>query len=274
MARAVVDGAVLEYETLGDPRGPAVVITVGLGAQLVQCTDEFCRPFVERGFHVVRYDNRDAGLSSDHEGERYGLAEMAGDTIGLLDVLGIGQAHLVGASMGGMIAQEVAIRAPERVLSLCSALATTGASGVGGSTAETRRVLAERIPGDQCAAVDHALRVWRVTGSRRFPDEEHHVREVIETSVRRAFRPAGYTRQLRALRDATDRTEQLRGIRVPTLVIHGDADPVIDVSGGRATAEAVPGARWLHVTGMGHDVPRALWPTVTAEILDNAGRAG
>ncbi|MFD8493690.1 alpha/beta fold hydrolase [Amycolatopsis sp. NPDC059657] len=273
MSRAEVNGIQIEYETLGDPRDPAIILTVGLGAQLIECSDLFCFPLVEAGYFVVRYDNRDAGLSTKCEGRHYSLLDMAGDTICLMDALGIDKAHLVGASMGAMIAQELTIHYPERVRSLCSMISTTGDPLVGRSTKTALRAFGQPPPKNRDEVIEQGLQIWKVVGSPGFCGEEDNVRALVAASYDRSYCPEGRKRQLMAMATAPDRTEGLRGVRVPTLVIHGEADPLIDPSGGRATAAAIPGAEWLPMPDMGHDLPKQTWPVIIAAILRNAAKA-
>ncbi|RBY86621.1 alpha/beta fold hydrolase [Blastococcus sp. TF02A-30] len=272
----------LAYETFGDPADPPVLLVMGLATQMIGWPDEFCAGLVERGLFVVRFDNRDIGLSThvheagapdimsvlggDRSGIAYGLDDLADDTAGLLDVLGLGSVHVVGASMGGMIAQLVAIRHPERVRSLTSIMSTTGDPSVGAPAESALAVLLAPPAGDREAAVQRVVDTYRVIGSPGFEFAEDDVRARAGLSFDRAYDPAGVARQLTAILTCADRTPDLGKLDVPALVIHGEQDPLVQVSGGRATAAAIPGAELLVVDGMGHDLPRALWPQLIDRI--------
>jgi pimeloyl-ACP methyl ester carboxylesterase len=293
MPRAKVDGVELEYRCDGDELAPVLLAVHGLGAQLVSFDEGFVAALVRRGFRVVRYDHRDVGLSTklDHlpppdlgralaqvaAGERaaapYSLDDLADDAAGLLDALGVDQAHVVGVSMGGMVAQLLAIRHPERVRSLCSIMSTTGAPGVGAPRPEALEVLLRPPPADRAGAIAAAVASARVIGSPGFPFDEDRVAARAAAEYDRCFAPAGVARQLAAILAAGDRTEALRRLRVPTCVIHGRADPLVTPSGGEATAAAVPGARLVMVDGMGHDLPEGAWPAIVEAIAQNAARA-
>jgi pimeloyl-ACP methyl ester carboxylesterase len=287
--RAPANGIEIVYETIGDPSDPPLLLVMGLGMQLIHWDDELCELLASRGFRVIRFDNRDAGLSTQIDARvpnmaramaglkveaPYLLDDMAADTIGLLDHLGIEAAHLVGASMGGMIAQSVAIAYPERVLSLTSIMATTGERRVGRPKLRVWGVLARRAPRDKDAYVEYFVRVFKLIGSKGFPSDEGRIRELAAASYERAHRPAGTARQLAAIMASGDRTEKLRRVQVPTTVFHGRADPLVPFRAGRATAEAIPGARLVAIPGMGHDLPREVWPRLVDEIAETATRAG
>jgi pimeloyl-ACP methyl ester carboxylesterase len=262
---------------------------MGLGMQLLGWEPEFCEQLAERGFHVVRYDNRDIGLSTgfdeagvpdiaaviggDRTGVPYLLEDLADDADGLLAGLGVDAAHVVGVSMGGMIVQELAIRHPERVRSLCSIMSTTGSYSVGQPTPEALAALTAPPGVDRDSALARGLRTWQILQSPAYPktDEEHLA--TLAAAYDRAYHPAGSARQLGAILASADRTDRLRKLDVPTQVIHGEADPLIDASGGRATAEAIPGARLMLVPGMGHDMPEQLWGAYIDAIVENARRA-
>jgi pimeloyl-ACP methyl ester carboxylesterase len=277
------------YETLGDPSDPALLLVMGLATQMLAWNAEFCEALAGRGFHVIRFDNRDVGRSQridgapptllqllrrDKRAATYTLEDMAGDAVGLLDRLGIEHAHVVGASMGGMIAQLVAIRHPERVSSLVSIMSNTGARWRGQPSPRLYPVLLKRPPRDREGYVRHSAWALRQIGSPGFPLDEDELRRLAERSYDRGLNPAGASRQLAAIVAAADRTSALRTLAVPTLVIHGTADRLIAPSGGRATARAVPGARLLMIEGMGHDHPRGAWPVLLDAIEQNAARAG
>lgn len=280
-------GIVLEYETFGDPSDPAVLLVMGFGTQMLGWDADFCRLLAARGRYVIRYDNRDCGLSTkldDHpvdlvdfitavtSGELdralsiapYSLRDMARDGVELLQGLGIDGAHVVGSSMGGMIAQKMAIEFPERVLSLTSMMSSTGEQEYGQSTPEAQQVLFSSRPADREGYVTAAERelVW---ASRRYGDTAQ-LRALAAASYDRAYYPAGVPRQLAAMILDGSRADALRTLDVPTLVIHGLDDTLIDPSGGQRTAELVPGARLLLVEDMGHDRPRTLWPRLVDAI--------
>ncbi len=279
----------LAYETFGAAGNPPLVLVMGLATQMLGWPDEFCEALADGGFHVVRFDNRDIGLSThlDEAGmpdlsplfagqpttsAPYALADMADDTIRLVDAVGLGRVHLVGASMGGMIAQEVALRHPERLLSLTSIMSTT-APNVGPPTPAASAVLFSPPATTESEAAERAITVYRVIGSPGHSLDEVALSARAQESFRRANDPAGVARQLAAIHASGDRTERLRRLGVPTLVLHGEDDPLVQVDGGRATAAAVPGARLVTWPGMGHDLPRGRWPNIIGEITTHAGRA-
>ena len=262
------------YDTIGSPDDPSLLLVMGLGFQLVHWPDEFCRLLAAEGFFVVRFDNRDAGRSTHLPGRRYTLDDMADDALGLLDVLGIESAHVVGASLGGMIAQIMAIRHPRRVRSLASLMSTTGRRGAGRTSLRVLRHAVGRRPRNEQEAIERRVRVFRAIGSTGFDQDLEEIRRVTALAFRRdPDARGGRRRQHRALRTAGDRTESLRLLTVPTVVIHGIEDRMCHPSGGRATAEAIPGAQLELVEGMGHDLPRGAWPRLVRAITGNAARA-
>jgi pimeloyl-ACP methyl ester carboxylesterase len=286
--RASVNGIEIVYETIGDPSNPPLLLVMGLGTQLIHWDVGLCELFAQRGFHVIRFDNRDSGRSTSvgapvpnlrraMAGLRidapYLLDDMADDAFGLLDHLGIEAAHVAGASMGGMIAQTMAIRSPERVLSLTSIMSTTGERRAGRPKLRVWSVLLRRAPQDKEAAVEYFVRVFRLIGSKGFPSDEDRIRALAAEAFDRGHSPAGTGRQLAAIMASGDRTERLRELRVPTLVFHGRDDPLIPFRGGRATADAIPGARLIGVAGMGHDLPRETWPRLVDAVAETAARA-
>jgi pimeloyl-ACP methyl ester carboxylesterase len=286
--RATLNGIEIAYETIGDPSDPALLLVMGLGTQLIHWDIELCERFAERGFHVIRFDNRDAGRSTHIDAPvpnlkramaglgidaPYLLDDMADDAFGLLDHLGIEAAHVAGASMGGMIAQTMAIRRPERVLSLTSIMSTTGERRAGRPKLRVWGVLLRRAPRDKDAAVEYFVRVFRLIGSKGFPADEDRVRALAAEAYDRGHSPAGTGRQLAAIMASGDRTDRLRGLRVPTLVFHGRDDPLVPFRGGRATADAIPGARLIGIPGMGHDLPRQVWPQLVDAVAETAARA-
>ncbi len=287
MTRTAANGIQIEYETVGDRGATPLLLVMGLGGQLIAWDTELCEQLAERGFYVIRYDNRDVGLSTDFEDSPapdlvallggdgstapYLLADMANDAVGLLDALGLAAAHVVGVSMGGMIVQQLAIDHPDRVLSLCSIMSTTGDRSVGQPSAEATAVLLQPPPADRAGFLDHEVATWRVISSPGFPFDEQRIRDRAGAAYDRRFLPSGVGRQLAAILASPDRTAGLGRVTVPSLVIHGDGDVLIDPSGGRATAAAIPGAGLLVVPGMGHDLPPVLWDTLVDAIVKNTG---
>ncbi|MGA2012642.1 MAG: alpha/beta hydrolase [Solirubrobacteraceae bacterium] len=286
---ATVGELELCYETFGATSDPPLLLVMGLASQMLMWDDDFCEQLAAEGFRVIRFDNRDIGRSTHMRGSRipkrwqlltrsangaaYSLDDMAGDAVGLLDELGIGAAHIVGASMGGMIAQLIAINHPDRVLSLVSIMSTTGNSRVGRPQRKMAWWMLRKSAGDRDGYISDHLDTFRLIGSQEFDFEEDRKRERAGRMFDRGYYPAGSARQLAAIVTARDRTAALREVRAPTTVIHGDADPLVDVSGGRATAEAIPGAKLVILAGMGHDLPRELWPQVIGAIAENAALA-
>ena len=288
-AMAAANGIELCYQEMGDPAGQPLLLVMGLGTQMIAWDEGFCELLAERGFRVIRFDNRDIGRSTKLEaagapprldmmlGRRgsaaYLLGDMAADTVGLMDRLEIESAHVVGASMGGMIAQAVAIEHPERVRSLVSIMSNTGSRWTGLPSRKAMAVLLGKPPRGREAAIERAVKTFGVIGSPGFPFDEERVRRISGRSYDRGHTAAGVIRQLHAITASGDRTQALHGVRVPTTVIHGNRDPLVRPAGGRATARAIPGARLKIVDGMGHDLPRQLWPVFAAEIAETAGRA-
>ncbi len=278
---AVVDvgrGIELCYDQKGDPADPPVILIAGLGQQLHSWPDEFVTKLVGRGYHVTRFDNRDAGRST-HMNYRppnpvvmfrggdprhqYHLGDMARDTVGLMDALGYADAHLVGVSMGGMIAQTVAAHHPGRVRTLTSVMSTTGARRLGRPALSTwRRMLMSKPPRTQAEEMDRAANIFSHIGSHGFPFDEQAVRTYAGTAFDRDPSPAGITRQLAGIFASGDRTAELAQIDVPTLVIHGDRDRMVHPTGGAATARAIPGARLETIVGLGHDLPVGAWDRI------------
>jgi pimeloyl-ACP methyl ester carboxylesterase len=282
-----VGGIQLCYETLGDDADPVVLLVMGLGMQMVGWREDFCRQLVARGFRVVRFDNRDAGRSTHmHElptptrrqllrrrvRAGYTLADMAGDAVGLLDHLAIERANVVGVSMGGMIAQSMAARHPQRVLSLTSIMSSSGRRWSGQPKLSSYPVLLRAGPDELEPYVEHALAMAKLIESPGFAIDVDEIRDIAATSWHRGRDRGAVPRQLAAIIASGDRTAELRRIRVPTVVIHGDRDRLIKISGGRATAKAIPDARLVVIEGMGHDLPRGVWPRLLDEIADVAER--
>ncbi|HEY5784894.1 MAG TPA: alpha/beta hydrolase [Microlunatus sp.] len=275
--RVTVGDVELAYTTAGDPTGPPVLLVAGLGGQLISWEDGFCQALVNRGLYAIRFDNRDAGLSSHLGGPApelaYGLADLAADAAGLIDALGLGSAHVVGASMGGMIVQLLAIEHPGRVRSLTSIMSTTGDPAVGEASDAAVAVLMAPPAGTREGVLDGAVVANRVLGSPSYPMAAEELRARAGRAFDRAYDPAGFARQLQACMTTPDRTENLRRIDLPALVVHGAADALIGVSGGRATAAAIPGSELLVLDGVGHELPEALWPVVVDRIVDLVLRA-
>jgi pimeloyl-ACP methyl ester carboxylesterase len=285
----VGNGITLCYETFGDPAAPPALLIMGLGMQMLAWDERFCTDLAGRGFYVIRYDNRDVGRSTRFDdvapptvrelalrriaSPPYKLADMALDAAGLLSVLDLADAHVVGASMGGMIAQTLAARHPARVRSLTSIMSNTGARWTGQPALRAYPVLLGRPPRERDAYVEHALKMWALIGSPGFDREVDELREQLGMAFDRAYNPQGTARQLAAIVASGDRRRELRAVRAPTLVIHGEADRLIAPSGGRATARAIPGARLMTVPGMGHDLPRAVWPAILDAIERHARAA-
>jgi pimeloyl-ACP methyl ester carboxylesterase len=274
------------YEVLGAPEDPVVVLVSGLGRQLIGWDDEFCALVAAHGFRVLRFDNRDSGLSTRLEdgtgfdlaaarrGEvAYTLDDMADDVDALLAVLDIPCAHLVGTSMGGMIAQALAIRHSARVHSLCSIMSTTGNDAVGRPTPAAMTVVTRRPPTDRASYVAFELDNSRIIGSRSGLVDEPWRRARFERFYDRGIHPDGTARQIMAMVASGDRTAALGQVTAPSLVIHGDADTLVPLDGGEATARAIPGAELLVVPDMGHEIPPAVQPDIVTAIVANAGRA-
>jgi pimeloyl-ACP methyl ester carboxylesterase len=288
-------GVTLCYETFGDPADPAALLIMGLGTQMIAWDADFCEELAERGLHVVRFDNRDIGHSThmqgrpptirqllrrDKQAAGYTLADMAEDTAGLLRELELEPAHVIGASMGGMIAQTLAARHPRQLRSLVSIMSNTGTLRSGQPSLRIypqfikRMSLARRdTPPDRDTIVAEAEDLFATIGSTGLPRDPQDLHELIEASYDRDHDPAGPARQLAAIIASGDRTPELRSITAPTLVIHGTADPLVAYSGGRATARAIPGARLMSIEGMGHDLPRVIWPRLIDAITRHARRA-
>ena len=288
MPRAHANGIDIEYQTFGDPSAPPLLLVMGLGAQMITWDDEFCEQLAERGFHVIRLDNRDIGLSTKMEeagmpdlmaafgGDAqpaYTLDDMADDAVGLLDALGIGAAHVVGASMGGFIVQLMAINHPDRVLSLTSIMSAPGGRDTVSPRPEGAEVLMHIPPETREGRIEHAVWIRQVLAGRGNPfDEAAEVRRAAR-SVDRSYYPAGTARQLVAILAAKSRLERLAKVSAPTLVVHGIDDPLVPVENGRRVAAAVPGARLLEFEGMGHNMPERFWPVILDAIVETTRKA-
>ena len=291
MPKAKANGIDIHYEEHGDPSHPAMLLIMGFGAQLTLWPDELVHELAGRGYRVIRYDNRDIGLSHKFDGVKapglikmtllskigltprvpYTLGDMAADGIGLLDALGIDKAHIVGASMGGMIAQHVAAKYPDRCLSFTQIFSTTGNPKLPPARKEALQALVTRPrSADEDVLVEHGIMLARTIGSPGYPSPEERLRERTRVSVRRSFYPEGPTRHLSAIVADGDRREMLRGIEVPTLVLHGEDDPLVPCEGGHDTADCIPGAKLKTIPGWGHDLPLDLVDELAGEIAGHA----
>jgi pimeloyl-ACP methyl ester carboxylesterase len=278
------------YERFGDPGDPALLLIMGLGTQMLGWQEAFCETLARRGFHVIRFDNRDIGRSThlrdlpvpslrqlvlrDKTAASYSLSDMAADAAGLLDHLQIERAHVVGASMGGMIAQTLAIEHPERVLSLVSIMSNTGSRLTGQPALRVLPLFLAPTPRDRDLYVESLMKLFEQIGSPGFERDKDAMRRDFGRAYDRGINPAGGARQLAAIQTSGNRTTALRRVVAPTLVIHGKQDRLVNPSGGRATAKAIPGAQLMLIDGMGHDLPRDAWPDLIAAIADNAARSG
>ncbi|MGH2974896.1 MAG: alpha/beta fold hydrolase [Solirubrobacterales bacterium] len=285
---APANGIELAYQEVGDPGAEPLVLVMGLATQMHGWDDEFCVMLAERGFRVVRFDNRDIGRSTRLDdagvpgrrdlflGRRpaYLLSDMAADTVGLMDHLEIDSAHVVGISMGGMIGQTLAIEHRERVRSLVSMHSTTGSRRVGTPTPKVFRQMLSPAPRDREAFIARIQKTYELIGSPSYPTDEERLLRVAETSWERGHNPRGVLRQMHAISSSGNRTAALRKLDLPVTVIHGTRDALVRPSGGRATASAIPGARLRIIEGLGHDLPRGLWPIFADEIVDTAFRGG
>jgi pimeloyl-ACP methyl ester carboxylesterase len=266
-------GAVqINYETIGEPGDPPLLLIAGLGAQLIIWPDEFCYGLVDRGFFVIRFDNRDSGLSTIIEdGAEYTLGDMAGDAVAVLDALELDAAHIVGHSLGGMIAQEMAISYPERVTTLTCISSTTGNPTVGQPTDDALHGLAREPVTDLELAIESDVAARRIWASPSWFDEDE-TREYFRRANERSFHPGASLRQLVAIAGSRDREPQLAALSVPTLVVHGTLDPLVTPDGGARTAEVIPGAELLSIEGMAHDLPVQAWQQVISAITTLAAR--
>ncbi len=283
------NGVAIAYETSGPADGIPLLLVHGLATQMLLWPQDLVDALHDRGFFVIRFDNRDIGLSThlhdapppdvmaalttgDTSSASYRLEDMADDAVALLDHLGIDRAHVVGVSMGGMIAQTIAIEHPDRVLSLTSIMSTPSPR-IGAPTQAASAVLFAPPATNRDEAVARVLETYRVIGSPGYPLDEQWLSEVAGTSYDRGYDPLGVARQLLAIHASGDRTPGLRSLAVPTLVIHGEDDPLVQVAGGRATAEAVPDAELVVIPGMGHNLPRELWPQILDALQQHTRKA-
>ena len=286
MPNVKANGIQIEYETFGEPKSPPLLLIIGFGSQLIFWGDELCEQLAQRGHYVIRFDNRDVGLSSKLEeagvpnigallrGETinipYTIEDMADDAVGLIDALGIEKAHICGMSMGGMIAQTVAINHPRRVLSLISIYSTTGNPELPPPTPEAMEILLTPPPVEREANIEHTIKLFRTIAGPGFPFDEEWHRKLAAQAYDRAFYLQGVARQFVAIWTQKNRKPALASVSVPTLVIHGSDDPLVPVEGGKDTAEAVPEAELIIIEGMGHDLPHGgAWPQIIDAIVDH-----
>jgi pimeloyl-ACP methyl ester carboxylesterase len=283
---AEANGIEINYDSFGAPSNPPMLLIAGLGMQMISWDERFCQMLAAQGYWVIRYDNRDVGLSTHFDqagvpdvakffgGEPvevpYKLIDLAKDTVGLLDALGVKKAHVVGISLGGMIAQTIAIHFPERVQTLTSIMSTTGDPKLPPPKTEAAMILFTPAPVEREKYLDYQVNVWRTLSGPKFPLDEARVRQRAGRAFDRRFNPTGLARQFAAVLASGSRKEALEAIHVPTLVIHGDADPLIPVEGGIDTAESIPAAKLEIVEGLGHELPPALWPWLVERISEHA----
>ncbi len=287
MSKVTANGIQIEYETIGNPSGRPLLLVIGLGGQMIHWDDDLCKDLAERGHYVIRFDNRDVGLSTKFDdagvpnlietfgkimqGEKikppYTLDDMADDAVGLLDALGIRKAHICGMSMGGMIAQTIVIRHLSRVLSLISIYSTTGNPKVPQPKPEVIGMLITPPPNEREANIEHMLGVFKTIAGPGFPLDEKWTRKIMAESYDRCFYPQGMVRQLVAILTQVNRVPALASVKIPTLVVHGTSDPLVPVEGGKDTAKAIPGAQLMLIDGMGHDLPHGgAWPRIVEAI--------
>ncbi len=288
LARA--NGIELCYEIFGEASAEPLLLIMGLGAQMIHWPDDFCRQLAARGFRVIRFDNRDIGHSTKLSGGKrlspiellklrffripvaapYRLHDMAQDTVALMDALSVKSAHVVGASMGGMIAQEMAISFPQRLRSLTSIMSTTGDPKVPPPSREASAILMAPPPATKEEYFARYAQTWKILRAGHFPEDEAHDHEHAERTYARGLNPAGVARQLRAILASASRKERLRAVKVPTLVIHGTADPLVHPAGGKDTAASIPNAKLVMIEGMGHALPIRMWPEIIDAIAAHA----
>jgi pimeloyl-ACP methyl ester carboxylesterase len=287
MAKAKSNGIEIEYETLGNRDDPPVLLIIGWGLQLISWPDEFCKLLADQGHYIVRFDNRDIGLSTkidwggvpdvfDVFGKTarrevvavpYLLKDMAADTVGLLDALHIASAHIVGHSLGGMIAQTIAIEYPERIRSLVSIMSTTGRADLPQADQEVFAQIM-KMPREREAAIAQSMKLEKLVTGNVFAFEEDRARDIATRSYDRNFYPRGVVRHLAAILASGSRAEALKSVKTPALVIHGNRDPLIHIEGGKDTARSIPGAIFLEIDGLGHYLSRAAWPTIIQAITE------
>lgn len=282
----------INFDSFGDKSNPAIVLIMGLATQMIYWDEQFCQLLASQGYWVIRFDNRDNGKSTWMKtlprptsaalvanaifkrplGAAYLLSDMMNDTLGLLDALDIDSAHIVGVSMGGMIAQELAIRHPSRVKSLTSIMSTTGNRKLPKPSAAFSFKMLKPPPKDANKAVSYGLHVWKMIQGNHYPFDQQKVLGLITRALQRGFNPAGNSRQLAAILDSPDRTEALSTLLVPSLILHGEDDPLVLVACGHATANAIPNAKIKTYPGMGHTIPSQLYNDITTQILGHVGK--
>ena len=290
MPKANANNIQIEYDTFGKSSSPALLLIMGLGGQMIFWDEEFCKQLAGSGFFVIRYDNRDIGLSTKFEAKGvpdvmaaitasmqgkpisapYSLDDMANDAAGLLDALSIKKAHICGASMGGMIAQTFAYKHPSRILTLTSIMSSTGNPQLPPGKPEAMAALTTPAPRDRDEYIEQGIKTWKIIGSPGFPFDEKRIRKLSAEAFDRSFYPQGMARQLVAILAHGNRKSRLSSINVPTLVIHGDSDPLVPVEAGKDTADAIKGAKLLIIKGMGHDFARGTWPEIIGAIHQHA----
>ena len=295
MPKAKANNIELEYDTFGDPSAKPLLLVMGLGAQMLRWREDLCKMFVENGFYVIRFDNRDIGLSTKFEEAGipdimkesmahmqgkpifppYTIEDMADDAVGLLDALNIEKAHVCGLSMGGLIVQVIALRHPYKVLSLISIMSTTNNPNLPQAKPEALQALLTPAPTEREVYIEDKLERWRILYGSGFPFPEEEYRELIAILYDRSFYPQGQLRQMFAVIATENRVPKLSSIKVPTLVIHGGDDPLILVECGKETAASIPGAELLIIEGMGHAscLPRETWPRIVDAIAKNADKS-
>ena len=295
MPTANANGIQFEYETFGDPSSPALLLIIGLGGQLIYWQEEFCQQIADSGYYVIRYDNRDVGLSTKFEGLNskeimekvmalfsgqnvsvpYTMEDMANDAVGLLDTLGIDKAHICGMSMGGYIAQTFAINNPYRTLTLTSIYSTPGNRSDFPPTQEVMEAMMEPMPTGREAYIEYMLKFFRLTYGTGLPFDEEFYKTLSIKAYERGVYPEGTGRQYLAILTQKVRTDDLRKLSVPSLIVHGDADPLVPIAGGKATADAIPGAEFMVVKGMGHVTPNlnAYWSDIKDAIIKHMEKA-
>jgi pimeloyl-ACP methyl ester carboxylesterase len=294
MSKVNVNGINVAYETFGNPSGRPLLLIIGVGLQMIHWDDDLCQDLAERGHHVIRFDNRDVGLSTKCEatgvpdlletlgkirrGEQirppYTLEDMADDAVGLLDALGIRKAHICGMSMGGMIAQTIAIQHPSRVLSLISIYSRTGNPDVPQTNPDVYALMTAPPPSEREAYIEYMLAFHKTISGPGFPVDESWVRMISAKSYDRCFYPQGKVRQLAAILTQGNREPALASVKAPTLVVHGTDDPLVLVDGGKRTAQAIPGAQLMLIEGMGHDLPHGgAWPQIAEAVTALTSKA-
>ena len=270
----IANGIQIEYDTFGDPSSPPLLLIRGGGSQMIMWDEVLCDLFARQGLYVIRFDNRDVGLSSKFDDIPYTFDDMADDSVGLLDALGIEKAHILGTSLGGMIAQTIAIRHPSRVWSLISLASTTGGPALPLGDPEVYALIFAPASFEREEQIEHSVNFYMHLGGSKYPIDEQEIRRVTEQSYDRCFCPQGAKRQGEAIMASGSRVQALRSITAPTLVIHGSEDPIFPVEHARATAEAIPGAELLIIEGMGHLFSAEVWPLLVDAIIHHTHKAG